>query len=56
MTDDLVSGLAKVGIEVQVHTIVDKLKLRNDVQTDVGELILEHLQKHGQKVLSSPRK
>jgi hypothetical protein len=32
------------------HTIVDRLELRDDVQSDVGELILEHLQEHGKEM------
>lgn len=36
-------------------TLVDKLKLRNDVKADLRELILEHLKEHGQKMIDSPR-
>jgi hypothetical protein len=32
------------------HTIVNRLKLRDDVQSDIRELVLEHLQKHGKKM------
>lgn len=31
---------------IRMHTFVDLLKLRNDVQTNVGEVILEHLKEH----------
>jgi hypothetical protein len=44
-------GLAEPGVKL---TIVDKLKLGDDVQTDVRELILEHLQEHGQQVCNGP--
>jgi hypothetical protein len=32
------------------RTIVDRLKLGDDVQADVRELVLEHLQEHGQEM------
>lgn len=35
-------------------TIVDQLQLRNDVQTDIRELILEHLEEHREKVSDGP--
>ena len=37
-------------------TIVDKLKFRDDVETDLGEVVLEHLQEHGKEVFGSPAK
>jgi hypothetical protein len=36
------------------HTIVDELELRDDVQSDVGELIFKHLQEHGKEMLNGP--
>ena len=35
-------------------TFVDLLELRNDVQSDVGEFILKHLEEHGKQVGDSP--
>jgi hypothetical protein len=32
------------------HTIVDRLELGDDVQANVRELVLEHLQEHGQEM------
>lgn len=32
------------------RTVVDRLELRDDVQSNVRELILEHLQEHGKQV------
>ncbi len=31
-------------------TLIDQLQLGDDVQPHVGEIVLEHLQKHGQKM------
>lgn len=39
-----------------VYTLVDQLKLRDDVKPDVGELVLEHGKEHGQEVLNSSKK
>lgn len=33
-----------------VLTIVDELKLRDDVQADIREFVLEHLKEHGEEV------
>jgi hypothetical protein len=41
-----------MGVE---RTFVDLLQLGDDVQTNVGEVILEHLKEHGKKVGNSPR-
>lgn len=37
------------------HTLVDKLEFRDDVKANFGELVLEHLQEHGEQVIDSPR-
>lgn len=37
------------------HTLVDQLKFGDDVESNLRELILEHLKKHGQKMINSPR-
>ena len=33
------------------HTLVDKLQLGDDVESDLREFVLEHLQEHGEKVV-----
>lgn len=33
--------------------MVDELQLRDDVEPDLGELILEHLKEHGEQVVDS---
>lgn len=35
-------------------TLVHELKLRDDVQPDLGELVLKHLQEHGEEVINGP--
>lgn len=37
-----------------VLTFVDHLQLRDDVQTDVRVLVLEHLKEHGEEMGNSP--
>jgi hypothetical protein len=36
-------------------TLVDKLQLGDDVEPNLGELILQHLEEHGKKMVDSPR-
>jgi hypothetical protein len=38
------------------HTLVNKLELGDDVQANLGEFILQHLQEHGEQVVDSPSK
>jgi hypothetical protein len=33
---------------VTLHTVVDKLQFGNDVESDIWEFILEHLEEHRQ--------
>ena len=35
------------------RTIVNRLKFRDDVQTDIRKFVLEHLKKHGKKMRDS---
>jgi hypothetical protein len=35
---------------VDRHTVVNRLELRDDVETDIRELVLEHLQEHGEEM------
>lgn len=35
-------------------TLIDELQFRNDVKSDLGEFILEHLEEHGKKVINGP--
>lgn len=37
-----------------VLTLVDQLKLRDDVQANLRELILEHLEEHGEQMVDRP--
>jgi hypothetical protein len=37
-------------------TLVDKLKLRYDVKTDVWELVFQHAQEHGQEMIYRPNR
>jgi hypothetical protein len=32
------------------RTVIDRLQLGDDVQADVRELVLEHLQEHGEEM------
>jgi hypothetical protein len=32
------------------HTIVDRLELRDDVESDIRELVLQHLEEHWQEM------
>lgn len=34
----------------QSRTVVNRLELRNDVQSDIRELIFEHLEEHGKQM------
>lgn len=36
------------------HTLVDLLELGNDVQANVGEVILKHLEEHGKQMGNGP--
>jgi hypothetical protein len=36
------------------HTLINLLELRDDVQTNIGEVVLEHLKKHGKQVGNGP--
>jgi hypothetical protein len=36
------------------RTLVDKFELRDDVQANFGEFVLEHLKEHGQEVVNGP--
>lgn len=35
-------------------TLVNELELRDNVQPDLGEFVLKHLEEHGQQVINSP--
>lgn len=45
-----------MGRTIQQHAFVDLLKLGNNVQADVGKVILEHLKEHGEKVGNGSRR
>jgi hypothetical protein len=37
-------------MKMSEHTVVDRLELRDDVQTNVREFVLEHLEEHGKEM------
>jgi hypothetical protein len=47
----------KEGLREQLDSddVVDRLELGDNVQADIGELILEHLQEHWKKMCDGPR-
>ena len=38
----------------RAHTLVDQLQLGDDVQSNLGKLVLEHLEEHGEEVVDGP--
>lgn len=45
------SGEEGLREEVDADNLVDKFELGDDVEADVGEFVLEHLEEHGKKVV-----
>lgn len=39
-----------------MHTLINLLQLGDDVESNLGELILEHEKEHGEQVINSPTK
>lgn len=39
--------------QVNADNIVDLFQLRDDVEADIGEVVLEHLEEHGEKMFGS---
>jgi hypothetical protein len=39
---------------VEKHTLINLLELRDDVQTNIGKVVLEHLKEHGKQMGNSP--
>lgn len=40
----------------RIRTLVDKLKLRDYVKSDIGKFVFEHRQKHGKQMLDGSRR
>lgn len=45
------SGKERLRKKLDANNVVDKFELGNDIESDVGEVVFEHLQEHWEKVI-----